>query len=141
MTTRHVPLSAAIWLLPVILAAKMPQAPPLGASPGQQGEDPGGGQGRGRGPGGAYPARTVDPAMAERGRGIYGANCAFCHGQDTRGGDGGPSLLRSQLVQDDRNGETIAPVVRSGQTPPMPPFNFTDAQMADIAAFLHSFHI
>jgi mono/diheme cytochrome c family protein len=79
--------------------------------------------------------------MVERGRGIYSASCAFCHGQDTRGGDGGPSLLRSPLVQDDRNGETIAPVVRSGQTPPMPAFNLTDAQLADVAAFLHSFRI
>src|SRR5262245_61453899 len=81
-----------------------------------------GGQGRGGG-GGAYPARVVDPAMAERGRALYGVQCAFCHGPDTRGGDSGPSLLRSQLVQDDRNGETIAGVVRQGRPPRMPPFD------------------
>ena len=79
--------------------------------------------------------------MAERGRALYGVHCAFCHGADTRGGDSGPSLLRSQLVQDDRTGETIAPVVRSGRPPRMPPFELTDAQLTDIAAFLHSFAI
>jgi cytochrome c oxidase cbb3-type subunit 3 len=96
--------------------------------------------GRGGG-GGAYPPRVVDPAMAERGRTMYNVNCAFCHGQDTRGGDSGPSLLRSQLVQDDQNGEIIAPTIRSGRPPLMPPFALTDAQIADIAAHLHSFRI
>jgi mono/diheme cytochrome c family protein len=79
--------------------------------------------------------------MAERGRALYGVHCAFCHGADTRGGDSGPSLLRSQLVQDDRNGETIAPVVRSGRPPRMPRFDLNDAQLQDIVAFLHSFAI
>jgi len=27
---------------------------------------------------------------------LYGVNCQFCHGADTRGGDSGPSLLRSE---------------------------------------------
>src|SRR5206468_477964 len=82
-----------------------------------------------------------DPAMVERGKAIYGVNCAFCHGQDTRGGDNGPSLLRSQLVQDDNNGETIARVLQSGRPPIMPKFEFLTGQIADIAAFLHSFTI
>jgi mono/diheme cytochrome c family protein len=86
-----------------------------------------------------YPSRVVDSAMAERGRAYYTAQCAFCHGSDTRGASG-PSLLRSQLVQDDRNGETIGLVVRDGR-PPMPKFDITDAQLADLAAFLHSFVI
>src|SRR4051812_45481079 len=72
----------------------------------------GGGRGRIGGIGiGAYPERQADVAAAERGRAVYGTYCAFCHGQDTRGGDGGPSLLRSQVVLDDRNGELIGPVV------------------------------
>ena len=117
--------------------APAPQ-PPGGRGGGAQGR---GGGGRGGGGGAAYPTRTVDPAMTERGRGIYSVNCAFCHGQDTRGGDSGPSLLRSQLVQDDQNGEAIAPVIRGGRPPQMPPFTLTDAQVADVAAFLHSFQI
>ena len=59
--------------------------------------------------------------MVERGRAVYSVNCAFCHGPDTRGGDSGPSLLRSQLVQDDKSGELVGQVVRSGRPPRMPP--------------------
>ena len=52
-------------------------------------------------------------------------NCQFCHGADTRGGDSGPSLLRSQLVQEDQHGEGIAPVMQNGRPPRMPKFDFT----------------
>jgi mono/diheme cytochrome c family protein len=96
-------------------------------------------QGRGGGGPATYPARVVDKAMVERGRALYTAQCGFCHGADTRGASG-PSLLRSQLVQDDRNGETIAPVVRGGRAP-MPAIDLSDAQLADLAAFLHSFEL
>src|SRR4029079_8773481 len=71
-----------------------------------------GGRGRIGGAGiGAYPAREPgDPAVIERGRNIYSTHCAFCHGADTRGGASGPSLLRSGIVLDDKNGESIGPV-------------------------------
>ena len=90
----------------------------------------------------AYPQRPPgDPAAIERGKGTYGANCVFCHGADARGGDGGgPNLLRSRLVLEDIKGEGIAPVVREGRGG-MPPFQFTDAQLADLAAYLHSFPV
>src|SRR5712691_7519354 len=88
----------------------------------------------------AYPDRPPgDPAAIERGKALYGVNCQFCHGADTRGGDGGPSLLRSSVVLDDQHGELIAPILRSGRPPAMPPFTFSDQQIADVAAFLHSF--
>src|SRR6266705_6439396 len=65
-----------------------------------------------------YPTRApADPAAVERGKALYGVNCQFCHGADTRGGDSGSSLLRSQLVQNDQNGEVIAPVVQDGRPP------------------------
>ena len=120
-------LTLAVVAVPVSIAASPESA---------QGPPPGGG-GQGRGGGAAYPARAVNPESAERGKALYTAQCAFCHGADTRGASG-PSLLRSQLVQDDRGGETIAPVIRGGR-PPMPPFALSDAQIADIAEFLHSF--
>jgi cytochrome c oxidase cbb3-type subunit III len=86
-----------------------------------------------------YPTRPPgDPAAIERGKALYGVNCQFCHGADTRGGDGGPSLLRSSIVLDDQHGELMAPVIRSGR-PGMPKFTLTDAQIADIAAFVHTF--
>jgi len=86
-----------------------------------------------------YPTRPPgDPAAIERGKALYGVNCQFCHGADTRGGDGGPSLLRSALVLADQHGELMAPVLRSGR-PGMPKFDFTDAQVTDVAAFVHTF--
>ena len=106
--------------------------------------------GRGDGPGritgngiGAYPARPpAEAAVLERGRGTYSTYCAFCHGADTRGGDGGPSLLRSPLVLDDRNGELIGPVIVSGRADRgMPKFALTAEQIADVAAFVHSFRV
>jgi mono/diheme cytochrome c family protein len=86
-----------------------------------------------------YPTRPpADPAAIERGTALYGVNCQFCHGADTRGGDSGPSLLRSGIVLDDDHGELMAPVVRAGR-PGMPKFTLTDDQIADIAAFVHTF--
>jgi mono/diheme cytochrome c family protein/small nuclear ribonucleoprotein (snRNP)-like protein len=108
-------------------------------------QQPSGGQGGGRGqitsPRNAYPERPPeDPEAVARGKALYGVNCQFCHGADTRGGDGGPSLLRSGLVLDDQHGELIAPVVQNGRTDRgMPKFAFTTAQIADVAAFLHTF--
>src|SRR4051812_49683749 len=87
----------------------------------------------------AYPVRKpADPAAIERGKALYGVNCQFCHGADTRGGDSGPSLLRSGLVLEDQKGELIAPVIRAGR-PGMPKFTLTDDQISDIAAFVHTF--
>src|SRR5207248_1281966 len=47
-------------------------------------------------------------------------------------------LLRSPLVIDDENGNLIGPVVLGArQAQGMPKFTMTQAQIADIAAFLH----
>ena len=76
-----------------------------------------------------YPQRpAADAASVERGKALYGVNCQFCHGADTRGGDSGPSLLRSSTVLDDQHGELMAPIVRSGR-PGMPKFTLTDDQI------------
>ncbi len=104
-----------------------------------------GGGGRGAGGGGgfaaAFPQRPpADPAALERGKALYSPNCSFCHGADARGGDGGPSLLRSPVVLDDQHGEGIAPVVQAGRLDSgMPKFAMTNEQVSDIAAFIHSF--
>jgi len=90
---------------------------------------------------GTFPQRqAADPAAVDRGKALYGVNCQFCHGADTRGGDSGPSLLRSGLVLDDQRGELIAPVVREGRPDRgMPKFTLTDANIADLASYIHSF--
>jgi mono/diheme cytochrome c family protein len=102
---------------------------------------PGGGRGVITSPRDAYPERPPqDPAAVERGHALYSVNCQFCHGADIRGGDGGPSLLRSGLVLDDQDGELIAPVVQQGRADRgMPKFAFTREQVADVAAFIHTF--
>jgi mono/diheme cytochrome c family protein len=57
-----------------------------------------------------------------------------------RGGEGGPNLLRSELVLNDKSGELIAPVVQKGRGE-MPKLDLTNAQVSDIAAFIHSFRV
>ena len=102
-------------------------------------------QGRGgtgvRRPADSYPQRPPAPAaVVERGKALYGVNCNFCHGSDARGGEGGPNLLRSELVLNDRNGELITPVVRGGRGE-MPKLDLTAEQISDIAAYIHSFKV
>lgn len=73
---------------------------------------------------------------------MYGVNCAFCHGSDARGGEGGPNLLRAELVLNDRNGEWIAPVVQNGRADRgMPAMAVSMPRIVDIAAFVHSFRV
>jgi mono/diheme cytochrome c family protein len=91
-----------------------------------------------------YPDRPpVDPAILERGKALYSVHCAFCHGSDARGGDGGgPNLLRSQLVLSDKKGELIGNVVRDGRPANgMPPIALTPPQISDIADFIHGFSV
>ncbi|HEX6805141.1 MAG TPA: c-type cytochrome [Terriglobales bacterium] len=79
-----------------------------------------------------------DPAAVARGKPVFEANCAFCHGADATGGNGGPDLLRSVLVNHDEKGNLMAPVIREGRVSKgMPAFNLTDVQVADLVAFLH----
>ena len=100
---------------------------------------PGGGQ-RGA-PTTGYPQRPpADPAVVERGRLLYSTSCAFCHGADARGGEGGSNLLRSEIVLNDNKGELIADIVRNGLSE-MPKFDLTESQISDLAAFIHSFRV
>jgi mono/diheme cytochrome c family protein len=90
-----------------------------------------------------YEKRTTDPAAVERGRALFTANgCTFCHGADIRGGNGGPSLLRAQTVLHDRKGELIAVPIQKGVAgTAMVAFPLKEAEIADIAEFLHSFPV
>ncbi|WP_051670145.1 c-type cytochrome [Bryobacter aggregatus] len=89
----------------------------------------------------AFPERPpADPAVVERGKALYGVHCAFCHGVDARGGSGGINLIRASMVLNDKNGELIGQAVREGRTG-MPKFDLSDAQLSDMAAFIHSFKV
>jgi mono/diheme cytochrome c family protein len=83
-----------------------------------------------------------DPSAIARGKALYGVNCQFCHGGDARGGEGGPNLLRAEVVLNDQNGELIAPIIQNGRIDQgMPKFPMNNAQVSDIAAFVHSFRV
>jgi mono/diheme cytochrome c family protein len=79
-----------------------------------------------------------DPAAVERGGKLYVTNCGGCHGATARGGVGAPDLIRSILVLDDEKGILIAPVLRNGRPEQgMPASNLSEAQIADLIAWLH----
>jgi cytochrome c oxidase cbb3-type subunit III len=83
-----------------------------------------------------------DPASVSRGKQVFSVNCAFCHGSDGRGGEGGPNLLRSPVVLNDRKGEIISAVVLNGRVEKgMPKFNLPMESIADIAAYVHSIKV
>jgi cytochrome c oxidase cbb3-type subunit III len=91
----------------------------------------------------AYPRRPpADPGAVERGKTLFSVNCSFCHGSTAKGGEGGPNLVRSEIVMNDKDGELIATVVQNGRPDRgMPKFDLTAAQVSDIAAFIHSFPV
>jgi cytochrome c oxidase cbb3-type subunit III len=129
-----------------VLAIALPLAaqPPVQAPPAQTPPAPPRGRGAAGGGGGfanAFPQHTqADQATIDRGKALYGVHCTFCHGSDARGGEGGPNLIRSQTVLNDKDGELIAPIVQNGRPDAgMPKFDLTKAQISDIAAFIHSF--
>jgi len=91
---------------------------------------------------GVFPARPPgDKAAIGRGKTSYGTNCAYCHGEDARGGEnGGTNLLRSDYLMKDRNGEVLTPFLESS-TSNEHRFRFTPEQVADLAAFIHDFRV
>jgi mono/diheme cytochrome c family protein len=127
----------AIGAIAMVTAAQTPaQTPP--AAPARGGRGGGGGGG---GFANAFPQHApADQASIDRGKALYGVNCNFCHGSDARGGEGGPNLLRSDLVLNDQHGELIAQVVQNGKGE-MPRLDLTAEQVTDVAAFIHSLRV
>ncbi len=140
MQIRRKVTPAKIFLIAIAAAAPLlAQTPVQPPAPGGRG----GGGGGGRGPGGAYPQRPpAEQAIVDRGKALFSVHCSFCHGSDARGGEGGPNLIRAQLVMNDQNGELIAPVVQNGRPDQgMPRIDLNAAQVSDIAAYIHSFRV
>jgi cytochrome c oxidase cbb3-type subunit 3 len=85
------------------------------------------------------PQARHDPVMVARGKQLFSVNCGFCHGSDAHGGEGGPNLLRSPIVLNDREGELISAIVLNGRVEQgMPKFDLSMPGIVDIAAYLHS---
>jgi cytochrome c oxidase cbb3-type subunit 3 len=130
------PAAAATLALTCIVATVAAQPPQGGRGGGRQGGNPQA----------TFPAQQRppgDPALIQRGQGLYGVQCRACHGADLRGGDiGGPNLLRSQLALNDLEGELIGPVITNGrQTPGMPAMPAIQMPTDDVkavAAYIHS---
>jgi cytochrome c oxidase cbb3-type subunit 3 len=93
-------------------------------------------------PDATFPAQQralAAPDVIQRGNGLYQVNCQACHGADLRGGDqGGPNLLRSEIVLNDVSGETIGQIVAQGRNR-MPANTSLDRGAVEaIAAYIHS---
>lgn len=127
-------LTLGVWAVACILPIGHTQLAPASASPG-------GGARPNQPP--AYPDRPKAPQeVLNRGKAVFGVNCAFCHGSDAGGGEAGPNLWRSSIVLQDQAGELIAPIVHGGRIDKgMPRIEVTDPQIADVAAWLHSIHV
>ena len=90
------------------------------------------------------PAKPVaeSPAAVEQiqaGKTLFASQCGFCHGRDAAGGESGPDLTASAVVEQDVHGDKIGVVVRNGRPGKgMPAFgNIDDQQLAALAAFIH----
>ena len=148
MHVRHGGIAALAVFVFVLTqaAAQTPQTPPPAAPQTPAPEPAGRGQGRGRGQGqrpATFPAQQRppgDPALIERGRGLYAVNCSACHGADLRGGQlGGPNLLRSLVILNDQHGELILPIVRGSRAERgMPPLPIPDNDVEAVAEYIHS---
>jgi cytochrome c oxidase cbb3-type subunit III len=82
------------------------------------------------------------PAAVEQiqtGKALFASQCSFCHGRDAAGGESGPDLTASALVEQDLHGEKIGVVVRNGRLAKgMPAFgNVDNQQLAALVAFIH----
>jgi cytochrome c oxidase cbb3-type subunit 3 len=93
-------------------------------------------------PSATFPAQQralPPPALIARGDGLYQVNCQACHGADLRGGDqGGPNLLRSDIVLNDVAGETIGPIIRQGSNRMPANTSLGDEAIEAIAGYIHS---
>jgi mono/diheme cytochrome c family protein len=119
-------LSATVFLGASIALAQQPAQRPAGVPQGLN---------IGAGPAGGY--GPLEPEAIARGKEVFVARCAFCHGSKGTGGEGGPDLIRSPLVLKDRLGSTISAVVLNGRGA-MPKIDLTKEQIADISEFLHA---
>lgn len=82
-------------------------------------------------------AATAQELTLARGQKEFVESCGFCHGEDATGSRA-PDLVRSPLVNHDKNGELIGPVIRSGRPDQgMPALALPDNTIQDIVAFLH----
>jgi cytochrome c oxidase cbb3-type subunit III len=85
---------------------------------------------------------VVDQAAHDRGRALWAADCAACHGPQARGSDAGPNIIRTETVNFDRvapqAGSVLGAFLKKGHPThsKKPSASFTDAEITDLANFL-----
>ncbi len=107
------------------------------------------GQGRGRGGaagasgppqpqliGGRFKAYPQD-AVA-RGTIGYNTTCGYCHGDRAKGGNAGPDLIASDVSLHDEDGVGLAAYLKGDVHQKATKLDLTQAQVYDIAAYIHS---
>jgi cytochrome c oxidase cbb3-type subunit 3 len=90
----------------------------------------------------AFPSwPKADPETIARGKRVYSANCAYCHGEDARGGEnGGTNIIRSDVFMKDKRGEVLARFFETADSNEHK-FKLQGTEAADIAAFVHAFGV
>jgi len=90
-------------------------------------------------PGWAQPGNRP-PAAPGSGEALFQTSCGFCHGRDATGGATGPDLTDSVLVGQDKDGDKMGPVIKSGRPEKgMPPFaSFSAADLKKIVDYIHA---
>lgn len=76
----------------------------------------------------------------QHGAAVYAENCAYCHGANGEGGDGGTELGNPAMLAMTPDGFLRHAIVNGRQDTPMPAFagTLTDPQIDDVVAFLRS---
>jgi cytochrome c oxidase cbb3-type subunit III len=88
----------------------------------------------------AAAAAPVHAQDAARGRSAFSTYCAPCHGTDARGGaEGNTDLTRSGIVGANDGGKQLSAFLKTGRPERrMPAFSLSDAEVADLFAFLRT---
>ena len=80
-----------------------------------------------------------EPDLVDQGRQEFIVACGFCHGTDARGGEGGPDLVRSEMMLNDEGGDLLGPFLEVGRPDQgMPPFQMGDTEVAELAGFVRA---
>jgi cytochrome c len=93
--------------------------------------------------GAASDGRPVGAADLERGREVFGANCAACHGESARGTTAGPPLVHEVYVPSHHSDAAFHRAVRAGSPQhhwefgamaPVP--GLSDQDIVDVTAYV-----
>jgi cytochrome c oxidase cbb3-type subunit III len=120
----------ALLSMIAILDAQPQAAPPPPGAPGGRGGRGGGGRGS--------RFKIYPPEAIARGLTAYNSTCGYCHGPRGKSGKVGPDLIASLVTLHDEDGVEIGKFVKGPEHTKAVKLEATDAQIADIAAYLHS---